>query len=313
MKESQEKALTTKKPWEVTYKSASGIEIRLTPEIIKKYLIRGKSEFVTDQEMLFFMKICEARGLNPFIGDAYPIKYSSDPMAIVTSIDFFRKRARAQEDCKGWQKGIIVQGKEGIKYTHGLILKGEELVGGWFEATPEGWKVPFKLEVNLAGYLRYKKIYEGNKIIGQELTRFWEPENQPTMIAKVAEAQGLRTLWPDQFQQLFAEEEIEGKISNGAIDITPPQSFDELMKDKDVTMLDDYLNYILSFNPGKAANELKTEATQDFERFYSMFEKWRAEQTKDAPAQEEGLPTEKEEREAQKSLGMIPSDLKKKP
>lgn len=304
MVQTQTRAVIKKEEWELTYKSSSGIEVRLTPSIIKKYLVQGKAELVTEQEIVYFMNICRARGLNPLIKDCYLIKYSSDPAAIVTSIDFFRKRARVQRDCKGWQKGIIVQGKEGIKYTHGLILKGEELVGGWFEATPEGWKVPFKLEVNLAGYLRYKKTYKGNEITGQELTRFWEPENQPTMIAKIAEAQGLRTLWPDSFEKLLAEEEVGTKISNGAIDVTPPQSFDELMKDKDVTMIDGYLSYILSFNPGKAINEIKTEASQDFEQFYSMFEKWRAKQTKDASTQE-GLPTEEEEREVQKSLGMI--------
>jgi hypothetical protein len=207
-----------------------------------------------------------------------------DPAAIVTSIDFFRKRARSQKDCVGWETGIVVQGKDGIKYTNGLILEGEKLVGGWFKATPEGWKVEFKLEVNLAGYLRFKREKETGK---KELTSFWQPENQPSQIAKVAESQGLRRLWPDEFQGLATEEELPEKpMAEGAIDMTP-KSFDELTMGKDVSMMNEYFGFLLQHNPGKSAEELKTDGSKDFDSFWSHFEDWRSKQAEAVPSKEE--------------------------
>ena len=189
------------KSMEVTYKSGD-VDVRLNPTIIRKYLVRGKPEFVTDQEIAFFMGLCRAREMNPFAGDCYPLKYSqTDPMAMVVSIDFKRSRARKHDDCRGWQKGIIVKKADGeLRYSNGIILDGETLLGGWFEATPEGWKVPFKLEVNLSGYI--KKTFDG------KITKFWQPENQPTMIAKVAESQGLSAVWSRDLGKLYTQEEI---------------------------------------------------------------------------------------------------------
>lgn len=186
----------------VQYVAKDGQEVRLTFDDVKKFLVHGKPELVTNQEMIFFIGICKARGLNPFAKDCYLIKYSNDPAAIVTSIDFFRSRARAQKDCKGWQSGIIVEDKEGnLRYSKGILRKGEELLGGWFKARPEGWEYDFELEVNLDGYI--KKTKDGN------ITKFWQKENQPTMIRKVTESQGLRELWPDEFAKIYVDEEVD--------------------------------------------------------------------------------------------------------
>ena len=185
----------------VTYEAKDGIEVTLTFETIKKYLVQGHPEWVTPQEMMYFIGICKSRGLNPFAKDCYLIKYSqAEGAAIITSIDYYRKRAKAQKDCKGWAKGIIVERKGEIIDSNGLLLESDTLLGAWFMAQPEGWQNPFRLEINLAGYI--KKTKDGS------ITKFWKKENQPSMIAKVVESQGLRTLWPDEFQQLYTPEEM---------------------------------------------------------------------------------------------------------
>ena len=94
----QTQNLPARKTWEVKY-MAGDVEITLNPEVIKKYLVRGKPDLATLQELTFFMGICRARGLNPFAGDCYLIKYTQDdPAAIITSIDFKRARARLNPD-----------------------------------------------------------------------------------------------------------------------------------------------------------------------------------------------------------------------
>ena len=190
----------------VKYEAKDGQEISLSFDTIIKYLVQGRSEFVTRQEMMYFMGICKSRGLNPFAKDCYLIKYSQkEGAAIITAIDYFRKRAKAQRDCKGWKKGIIVERKGEIFHSDGLMLSDDVLLGGWFKAKPEGWDEPFLLEVNLKGYIKHK--------VDGSVTKFWSKENQPSQIAKVAESQGLRTLWPDEFQQLYTQEELgEGEM-----------------------------------------------------------------------------------------------------
>jgi phage recombination protein Bet len=186
---------------QITYTSQDGQEIKLTPEIIRSFLVHGKAELVTTQELAYFMGICKARALNPFAKDCYLIKYGNDPAAIVTSIDYFRKLAREQADCRGWHKGIVVQDAAGnVRKTSGLLLETETLIGGWFSAKPAGWDEPFELEVNLKGYI--KKTKDG------VITRFWQDENQATMIAKVAEGQGLRAVWPKPLGHFYTNDEI---------------------------------------------------------------------------------------------------------
>lgn len=50
---------------------AGGVEIKLEPETVKNYLVRGNGK-VTDQEVLFFIRTCQAQKLNPLVyGEVY--------------------------------------------------------------------------------------------------------------------------------------------------------------------------------------------------------------------------------------------------
>ncbi len=206
----------------VEYEARDGQQVKLSFATIKRFLVQGHPEWVTDQEMVYFMGICRSRALNPFAKDCYLIKYSQkDGAAIITSIDYFRKRAKAQKDCKGWSRGILVERDKEIVYSNGIMLDTDTLLGAWFEAQPEGWEKPYKLEVNLSGYI--KKRSDG------QVTKFWSKENQPSQIAKVVEAQGLRTVWPDEFQQLYTPEEIgDGDMFKSTENAAPDNLNDKL-------------------------------------------------------------------------------------
>jgi phage recombination protein Bet len=281
----------------VKYVAADGQEVTLTPEIVKKYLVQGKGELVTMQELMYFLNICRARRLNPLTKDCYLIKYSeNESAAIVTSIDYFRKRARAQKDCKGWQKGVIVQDEKtkALRYSNGLVLSGEKLVGGWFEATPEGWTTPFKLEVNLGGFI--KKTKDGR------ITKFWSEENQPSQIMKVAESQGLRTLWPDEFQQINSDAEaaeVDMKDMAGTIDVTATPddaAFKAIIPEgTDPVIMAKYLE-VCAAHFRKPVDEIKAGAVEDPKGFFSAFDTWKAQQ--DKKAQVNGKKAEPEKSQA---------------
>lgn len=289
----------------VKYLAADGQEVTLTIDTVKRYLVQGDSSLVTIQELMYFLNICRARRLNPLTKDCYLIKYSADPAAIITSIDFFRKRARVQKDCPGWQKGVILRTKEGkLRDSFGLVDEGETLVGGWFEAQPTGWAKPFRLEVNLSGYI--KKTRDG------KITRFWEEANQPTMIAKVAEAQGLRTLWPDEFQAIFTAEEGAVPVFEipEAIDIETHGRFEELVAEKklskeDQALFEEYMEFQAKKNKVDI-EALQGMAERDFTNFMEYFKVFKGKKEAEQKSKTSVTDKEKETEKPQEGKKMEP-------
>ncbi len=185
----------------VVYETETG-RVILSPEIIKKYLVSGDPAKVTDAEVFMFLKLCQHQRLNPFLREAYLIKYSADePATFVVGKDTFVKRAARCELCGGWQAGVIIRKKDGtLEYRTGtLVLSDEELVGGWAKVYRKDWREPIEISVSLQEYIRKKKD-------GQP-TRSWR-EMPATMIRKVALVQALREAFPEQFQGMYTPEEM---------------------------------------------------------------------------------------------------------
>jgi len=274
MAEEKAKAAEEKKEQGAEYKATDGQTVKLTKEIVKKYLVQGKGDLVSDQEFMFFMHLCRARGLNPYTKECYLIKYSEDPAAIVTSIDFFRKRARAQQDCAGWNVGLITKKQDGsTRKTSGYLPEGDILVGAWFEAKPRGWDVAFYKEVNLKGFI--KKTKAG------DVTRFWSIDNQPMMIMKIAESQGLRTLWPDEFAKIYTDAEMEPG-QPALTGKTEEEEAKEVDAEFEKTYPKDGVNphklgeflYKGAQISGKGITELKKEAIEDPKGFWDAYQKF---------------------------------------
>ena len=194
----------------VSYHARDGQEIKLSLDIVRKYLVSGRPEYVTDQEIMLYLGTCKARGINPFAKECYLVKYTeTDPAATIISIDYYRARARAQEDCRGWQSGIIVKTAQNLAIDRpgAVMFEGDTLLGGWFKAKPATWDIEHYWSVPLNAFIKLTR--EGKP------TRFWSEANQPSQIAKVAESQGLRRVWPDEFGGLMVDAEMQ------PLDITP--------------------------------------------------------------------------------------------
>lgn len=174
--------------------------VELNADTVRKYLVPDDSN-VTDQEVVMFLELCKYQKLNPFLREAYLVKYGNSPASIVTGKEVFTQRAQADPKFAGFEAGITLIGRDGnIKRRDGsLALSSERIIGGWAKVYIKGYTVPLFDEVSFAEYAGRKK--DGT------LTKMWK-EKPATMIRKVALVHALREAFPDRFKGLYSQEEI---------------------------------------------------------------------------------------------------------
>lgn len=183
-----------------------GSHVELDLDFVKRYLVRGRSDLTTDQELVFFMNTCKMQNLNPLVsGEVYLIKYSKDdPAQMVVGKDAFLRRAYSDPNYLCKQDGITVQRGNQIIQKEGCCLyPGETLVGGWCRVTymRAGKDRTAFREVALSEY---------NK--GQAN---WKSKPS-TMINKVAVSQCIRDAFPKDYEGVYSEEEM---VASGAIPV----------------------------------------------------------------------------------------------
>lgn len=185
------------------YQDAAGQEITLTDVDLKRVICDNPN--VTDKEMKLFVELCKAQRLNPFVKDAYLVKYGDRPATIVVGKDVFTKRAQANPRFKGMQAGVFVLTKDGRgKEREGsMVLPGERPVGAWCKVYVDGYDVPIYDSVSF-------DEYAGRKRDGS-LNAQWAGK-PGTMIRKVAVVHALREAFPDDFQGLYDAAEMEGAM-----------------------------------------------------------------------------------------------------
>lgn len=174
---------------------------------IKKYIC----DKATEQEAYMFLKLCQARGLNPFTKEAYLIKYKANqPATTVVGKDAFTRRAELNPQFDGVEAGIIVRNEKGeIERREGtFFLKTEELLGGWAKVYRKDRAHPFVSEVSFDEYAGTKAEYVNGQPTGKKvLNSMWEAHG-PTMIRKVPLVQSLREAFPGELGGLYDSVEI---------------------------------------------------------------------------------------------------------
>lgn len=190
------------------YRLDGGDEIKLSPQIVKQYLVSGDASKVSDQEVMMFMALCKFQKLNPFLREAYIIKYGTAPATIVTGKEAFLKRANRNPKYQGHEVGISDDGKE-----------------AWAQVYVEGYKVPIKVEVDF-------DEYKGKKRDGS-ITEMWSTKGR-TMLKKVALVQALREAFPADFGGMYSEDELSVVQNEGrpatTIEVKTSEATEKLKK-----------------------------------------------------------------------------------
>jgi len=212
----------------VKFKAESGEEVTLSPDIIKRYLVSGDPSKVSDQEVVMFLKLCQYQRLNPFLNEAYLVKFGNEPAQIIVGKDVFMRRLSNSPLVEGYQAGIIVRrkGSNEVEYRNGTFyIPGEEqLLGGWSKIWRKGWKEPVEHTVSLHEYIKLK----ANK----EPQAGWK--KAATQIRKVALVQNAREVVPD-LRQLYVSEEMqvdEDKLQHVEVEYTISEPQEEQVGDQ---------------------------------------------------------------------------------
>lgn len=186
--------------------NAGGTEIALNDDIVKRYLVSGDPNKVTNTEVKMFTELCKAQRLNPFLREAYLVKFGSNPAQIIVGKDVFLKRARSNPRFKGFKAGIIVETKDGTYQNRPgtFYTPGEKIVGGFCKVAIEGWDFPLEHSVAMSEFSRSTATWKSMPAV---------------MIRKVALVQALREAFPEDFQQLYSEEEMP--VDDAALDREP--------------------------------------------------------------------------------------------
>ncbi len=179
--------------------TAGGEEVTLTPDFVVKYLVSGDPSAVTIQEIVMFMNLCKYNHLNPFLREAYLIKYGNQPATIVTGKSALEKRAFRNERYRGFKAGIIVLTPNGeVQNRTGTFhMENENIVGGWCDVFVNGLE-KVSVTVSMAEYVGKRK----DGTVNQQ----WATK-PATMIRKVAKMQALREAFPEDFGGMYTAEE----------------------------------------------------------------------------------------------------------
>ena len=199
----------------VSFDTAFG-QVQITPDDVVRYLVKGGGN-VTEQEIKLFMELCKYQKLNPFVGEAYAIKFGND-FQMVVGYETYKRRAEENPEYVGRKSGIVVLRGDSVVQKEGTCLyPGEKLIGGWCRVFRKrnGEKEETYKEVGLEEYDKKQANWKTKPC---------------TMIEKVAVSQALRAAFPRDYEGLYTAEEVspvqtkenaDGSVE--VIDIPPAQ------------------------------------------------------------------------------------------
>ncbi len=180
--------------------AADGTTIMIRAEDLGLFVEGAGS--VTQKEIVSFMMMCRVWNVNPYMKEAYLIKYGSSPASMIVAEKVYEQRADAQPGYKGMKYGVIYEDAEGVEHKREgkrvSARRGEVLVGAWAEVYREGREKTYT-EIDFDEYAGRKK--DGS------LNSQWSTK-PATMLCKCVKAAALRDAYPNSFAGMYIAEEM---------------------------------------------------------------------------------------------------------
>ena len=175
----------------ITRYTVNGEEVTLSEKIVTDFLTRGSN--VPRADIVQFIAICKYNRLNPFLNEAYLVKYGDKPAQMIVSKEALMKRAESCPSFNGLEAGLILKrGSEIVEEEGAFQLPGDQLLGGWARVYRKDREYPSTARVSLAEYDRKQSTWNAMRA---------------TMIRKTAVVQALREAFPTQLGAMYTAEE----------------------------------------------------------------------------------------------------------
>lgn len=185
----QNAVMTTPISYEV-----NGEPVKLSGNTVREYLVRGNGN-VSEQEVVMFMNLCKFQKLNPFLNEAYLIKFGSQPSQIIVSKEAFMKRAEANPNYKGFKAGIIVARENNLVEIEGAVkLPNDQLIGGWCEVYRKDRDMPIVSKISLDEFGKGQATWKQMPL---------------NMIRKSAIVNALREAFPENLGAMYTEDDAD--------------------------------------------------------------------------------------------------------
>ena len=199
----------------------NGEQVNLSGQMVRDYLTSGNGK-VSDQEVVMFIQLCRYQKLNPFLHEAYLVKFGSSPAQIITSKEAFMKRAENNVHYRGYKAGIIIERNNEIIYQKGAFsLSSDKLVGGWAEVMRDDRDENIRVEIGLDEFSKSQSTWKSMP---------------KTMIRKTALVNALREAFPETLGALYTEDDKDlnearqPRSINAKEDSKQAQSIDDLIE-----------------------------------------------------------------------------------
>ncbi|WP_341320854.1 phage recombination protein Bet [Solibacillus sp. FSL H8-0523] len=183
-----------KQQYEVSFE-VNGEQLHLDEMTVVNYLLNGDIDKVTPPEVVMFLNLCKYQKLNPFLKEAYLIKYGTKPAQIIVSKEAFMKRAENHPKYLGFEAGVIVERDGQLVEIEGAVkLKNDILIGGWCKVYREDRKMPITSKISLSEFSKGQSTWNSMPL---------------TMIRKSAIVNGLREAFPDTLGAMYTEDDAD--------------------------------------------------------------------------------------------------------
>lgn len=223
----------------------NGETVKLSGSIIRQYLVNG-NEDVTDQEVVNFLNLCRYQKLNPFLKEAYLIKFKGTPAQMITSKEAFMKRADAHPKYEGFEAGIVIE-RDGelIDIPGALLPSGAAIKGGWAKVYRNDRKKPIYVRISLAEFGKGQATWKQM------------PQN---MIRKTAIVNALREAFPESLGAMYTEDD---PVLNTQQEVPVEQQIKEEVETKQAKQVYDFDEATEQPKPNKPMKQAeKVEAVQ---------------------------------------------------
>ena len=202
----------------ISFVDDHGDAITITSEDVRMHICPQANA----KEVAYFMELCRAQRLNPFLNEAYLVKFQGKPAQIMVAHKALVKRAEQHPEYDGMEHGVVVmrdgavhQEQRGAYYPEA----GEVLLGGWAKVYRKDRRMPIYAERS------FKSMNKGQAN--------WK-SMPDVMIDKCAQAAALREAFPDELRAMYVREEM-GSVPAQEVQAevsTPPESQTHVAKPK---------------------------------------------------------------------------------